>query len=401
MHTRPLPDPQTALLLLAALAVAAWCLPALAASLSMGDLRLVYGPPWQRANAEEEARAESLILRQPDAALALTVMLPWHQSRLRIPQARFYQQLETVWRTQYGEAARFGWLEAGGLRWRMVRRPSLDRADAVVFHLVTVIDGRAHHLLAYAPSWVEELPEAVVHLLDGPVSADEIRAMPAPPPVPPPGWRLDRVLRIQPRSSDLDRIMTLERHALKAEGGITGLALEAKDHGLKASLQGFVWVPGPERREVRREFMHRWELTWSAPPRFWPDEEAAAIVVSAGAGSARLGLDIRLRYLCGAADRLRALIDGVERGLGDAGERLLAGFAACRGRAVGLTQAEATVGAGESAPPILIRPPDRVTPSGDEQGLLVLTVQPIVEEGLPGQALLSGTAIHYVYVRTP
>ena len=389
------------LFVLAALALAAWCPPALAASLAVGDLRLAYGPPWQRAGAEEEAQAESLILRQPDAAEALTVMLPRHQPRLRMPQARFYQQLETVWRTQYGETARFGWLEAGGLRWRMVRRPSLDRADAVVFHLVTVIDGRAHHLLAYAPPSAAELPEAVVHLLDGPVSADEIRAMPAPPPAPTPGWRLDRVLRIQPRSSGLDQVMTLERHALRVDGGITGLAMEAKDHSLKASLQGFVWVPGPKRREVRREFSHRWEIDWSAPPRVWPDGEAAPIVVSAGTGSDRLGLVIRLRYLCGAADRLRALLNDTERGEDDASAGLQAGFAACRGRAARFMQAEATVDAGETSRPILLQPPDTAALSADEQGLLVLTVQPIVGEGRPGRALLHATAIHYVYARTP
>ena len=399
------PRPQTAFLgILPALAVAAGCLPAVAASLSVGDIRLQYGPPWQRADAEEESRAESFILRQADATEALTVMAPWHHARLRMPEERFYQQLEMVWRAQYGEAARVDWLDAGGLRWRMVRRPSVDRPNAVVFHLVTVIDGRAHHLLAHAPASAAELPAFVLRLLTDPGDAHASRDTPAPSPMPagtapPAGWRLDRVLRIQPEQSGLDQVMSMERRAIRGESGITGLALEWKEHGLKAALEGFVWVPGPDRREIRREFMRHWEVTWAAPPQLWHDGETVAIAVGSGADSDRVGLDIRLRLLCGTADRLRELLAAAELEPGNAGERLQAGFASCRDRAAGFTQAETTVGAGETSRPILIQPLNTPVLSADEQALLVLSLQPRAEDGSPGQALLGAASVHYVYVR--
>jgi hypothetical protein len=393
------------LALFAALAPLAGCPSAVAASLTVGALELHYGADWLRADAEEEARAESLILRQSDAA-ALTVMLPRHQARLRMTEERFYRQLETVWRAQYGETARVDWLDAGGLRWRTVRRPSLEREDSVVFHLVTVIDGRAHHLLAYAPAASADLPEAVLHLLTGPVGAHAHGDTTAPHPKSPvtalpAAWRLDRVLRIQPGQSGLDQVIALERRAIRGEGGVSGLALEAKGHGLKASLQGFVWVPGPDRREIRREFEHRWEITWTAPPQLWQDGEAAAIVVSSAAGSDRVGLDIRLRYLCGAADRLRELLDGVERGQADANPRLQAGFAACRDRAAGFNQAETLLDAGKSSRPIHIQPPDAPALSAEERRLLVLSLQPRAADGSPGEALLGAASVHYVYERGP
>ncbi|MGQ9862367.1 MAG: hypothetical protein ACUVSD_10220 [Thiobacillaceae bacterium] len=398
------PRPQATFLgILAALALALGCLPATAESISVGDLRLQYGPPWQRGDAEEEARAESVILRRADAPQALTVMLPRHHARLRLPEERFYRQLEAVWRAQYGQAARVDWLDAGGLRWRMVRRPSLDRPDAVVFHLVTVIDGRAHHLLAHAPASAAELPEGVLRLLTDRVDALATTHTPTPSDVPagtatPPGWRLDRVLRIHPGQSGLDQVLTMEHRAVGGEGMITGLELKLQEHGLNASLQGFVWVAGADRKEVRREFMRHWEVSWTAPPQLWQDGQTVAIVVDSATDSDRVGLDIRLRLLCGAADQLRALLDAVERGPGYAGERLQAGVTSCRDRAAGFTQAETVVGAGETARPILIELPATPALSADEQGLLVLSLQPRAADG-PGQALLGAASVHYVYVR--
>jgi hypothetical protein len=384
---------------LAVLALAAGWLPAMAASLSVGDLRLEYTLPWQRADAEEETRAQSVILRREDAAL--TVLLPRHQARLRTPEERFYRQLETAWLAQYGQKARLDWLDAAGLRWRMVRRPSLERADAVVFHLVTVIDGRAHHLLAYAPAAAADLPEAVVQLLTAPAHAQAGQDSPAPSHHPPTTalptvWRLDRVLRIQPGQPGLDRVMRMEQRALRGDGGITGLALQAQEQGLNAFLEGFVWVPGPDRREVKREFVHRWEVSWSAPPRLWRDDEAATIAVTSGAGSDPLRLEVGLR-LCGDAESLRRLLEALERDQADAGERLETGFAACRDESSART--EAMPAAGGAAPPLLIRPPDAPSQHGAAPELLVLSLQPRTADGGPGQALLGAASVHYVYLR--
>lgn len=405
MYTRMRPSLQRIFLcLLAAQLLALGCPTAWATSVSVGALRLEYALPWERAGAEEESEAESVILRRSDTTAPLTLMLPRHQARLRLPEADFYRQLETLWRGRYGEAARMDWLEADGRRWRWLRRPSLERAGDVVFHLVTVIDGHAHHLLAHAPASATELPAAVRELLHRQDGVVELAAAPAPAPTaavqtPPRHWRLERIVHIRPGQAELDRLMTLERDGLGREGGITGLALEVKEQGIEAFLQGFVWVPGPGRREVRQAFLHRWELTWAAPPSLWRDDEAAAIAVSSGGGSDRVGLGIGLRFLCAEADRLGALLDGAQRGEAGAGERLEAGFASCRDKANGLTQAEVTLGAGETARPVVLQAPDFPALSAGERGLMVLTLQPRVGQGRPGQALLGAASVHYVYER--
>ncbi len=378
--------------------------PLQAASLAVGELRLQYDQPWQRADAETEARAESIILHLTGAQL--TLVLPRHQARLRLSEEQFYRQLETVWRAQYGQTARMDWLEAGGLRWRVVRRPSLDQPDQVVFHLVTVIEGRAHHLLAYAPASAAELPEAAMALLNGPVTAPAGGEVAAPPvgrpgAVRPAGWRLARVLRIRPDTLTLDRVMASEGRALRGEGGITGLELRLHGHGLDAFLEGFVWEDGPGRSSVRRTFRHQWQVSWAAPPQRWQDGETAEIVVSSAAGSDPVVLEIRLNYLCGPPDALHALLDGVEGGQADAIARLQSGFTACRDQATGSLQAETTLAGGTSARPLAMQPPDVPALSADGHGLLLLSLQPRAGEGSPGQALLGAAAVHYVYARTP
>lgn len=351
-------------------------------------------------------------------------MLPRHQPRLRMPEERFYRQLETVWRAQYGEAARLDWLEAGGRRWRMARRPSLDQPGAVVFHLVTVLEGRAHHLLAYAPLQARDLPRPVRELLDAPanaaadvpanaaanVNAAAARGAPASavpavveaaPQAAHAGaskrgrWVRQTVVRVLPDPAALEDAARREARALDGDGGVTGLALQGDEHGLTASLEGFVWAPGAHGKAVRRPFTHRWELGWTAPPQVWHDEAYAAIALSAGAFSDEAGLGIGLRYLCAGPERLREALAGLERAPGDGGERPGAEVGSCR--AAGLSQAEVSAGAGRVSRPVLIQPPLAPPVLADEQGLLVLTLRPLVQSGRPGRALLGAAAVHYVY----
>lgn len=407
---------------------------AVAASLSVGALRLEYAPPWQRAGADEEDRLESAVLRQEGAADALMLLLPRHHPRLRLSPERYFEQLETIWRFQYGKEARIDWLEAGGRRWRMLRRPSLERADAVVFQLVTVIDGQAHHLLAYAPQTALELPEPVLRLVKdmatGPQacprcapsapadagqdaghgatsaavdSAGQAAAAAASPASPAPvaptaSWRLERVLRIRPGPSDLDQLFATEQRALRADGGITGIALEEAEHGLKAFIEGFVWEEATQRRPEKRAFAHRWELAWDPPPEAWQEGQPAVIVARAGADSDPLRLRIGLHFVCGPAEQLRQLLEAAPRPQDDIGARLQAGHDACRGPVGGLTQTEVSLSAGQTARGIALMPPAAAGPSEDEPGRLVLTLQPRIGSGT-GQALLGSASFHYVYRR--
>jgi len=139
----------------------AW--PAAAAELQLGDLSLRYGPPWERAPAQEEAVENSVILRWKGNGPGMTVFLPRHQVDLKVEEKRFYRQLEQSWRAQYGADARIYPLHLAGTSWRACRRPSLD-GESTVFQLVNVYQGRAHHLLVIAAGRMETLPDSAEHL---------------------------------------------------------------------------------------------------------------------------------------------------------------------------------------------------------------------------------------------
>jgi len=139
----------------------AW--PAAAAELQLGDLSLRYGPPWERAPAQEEAAENSVILRWMGNGPGMTVFLPQHQVDLKVDEKRFYRQLEQSWRAQYGADARIYPLQLAGTTWRACRRPSLDGVSTV-FQLVNVHQGRAHHLLVIAAGRMETLPDSAEHL---------------------------------------------------------------------------------------------------------------------------------------------------------------------------------------------------------------------------------------------
>jgi len=139
--------------------------PAQAENLRVGDLVFDYASPWRRAEAAEEKGAEGLILRRQEGKQSLVVLLPQHQALLKLPAEDFFAQLQIRWQVLYGKAVKIDWVEAGGRRWLAARRPSMERSNAVVFHLVTVLNGMAHHLLVYAPVGSTALPEAVSELL--------------------------------------------------------------------------------------------------------------------------------------------------------------------------------------------------------------------------------------------
>lgn len=383
---------------------------ALAESVSVGDLRLDYGDAWQRASAEEEAQAESVILRQAESSGLLTVIIPKHQSRLRVPEARFYQQLETVWRAGAGEALRLDWLEAGGRRWRVARRPSVEDPDRAVFHLVTVLEGHAHHLLVSVPAGVAELPPAVRRILDGeamrqprPPGGDPSQAAGGPataPPIAPPaaGWRLQRVIRVLPGSAQLDRLLARERHALAGDGGISGVMLQIPEDGLTVGLEGFIIVKGSEGRSARQPLARRWQITWSPAPAHWPDGFALEFKPRLAAGSESLVLAISLRLLCGPPQSLQPILQGLEHGSARVVRDVPVGHCP---PASGQMQAEIAALAGAGAYGVSFLAPDPPALPAGEQALLVLSVMPRVPGGGVGQALLGALAVHYVYVRAP
>lgn len=359
-------------------------LAAVAGQLQVGELSLDYAAPWQRAEAAEERAADSAILRLARDGELLQVLLPRHQARLRMDEAQFFKQLEFLWHAQYGRDIAVSWVEAGGRRWRMVRRPSVERPETVVFHLVTVHQGSAHHLLVYAPVSAAALPGAVRQLLQGgaagppaappdppdlpsagmqlaaaqgeaaqgippPAAADAApplaAVLPKPPAPVPRGdtpaapaaaerWQLKRVVRALPRGAALDALVQREAAGLGGQGGVTGYAVEGRDHGLIGFLEGFRWMPGAHGRDRKQTCLRRWDLRWRAPEPLWT--EGASIALEADFGGtaasepeARLTLGYRLRLLCGLNSRLLAAIAALERGAAGAAAELDALEAAC------------------------------------------------------------------------
>lgn len=361
-------------------------LQAAADRLRVGDLVFDYAPPWQRAGADEEAQAEGFILRLGEGLL---VLLPRHQAVLKLPETRFYEQLEMRWRAQYGEDLSLEWFDAAGRRWRVARRPSVERTDAVVFHLVTVLEGRAHHLLAYAPDSARTLPAEVRALLAGTPSAIE-------------RWILERVVRELPRGAALEGLAELEAHGLGGQGGVTGYAAEARAHGLAGFLEGFRWVKGPDGRDRRQPLLRRWEIGWSEPGQSLTGGGTLALEVSSGPADAGPAPAVRVHtgLLCGPREALTETLGRLERGEAGARLRFEALAAACGVAAGSLPQGEAQGGPAQT---VRLSLPARIAPAADARPdggarRLVVSVRPLVSAGGAwGEHLLGAMAVHYIY----
>ncbi len=464
-------------------AVLAWPGTSAPAALKVGDLALEYGDPWQRGDEREEQDSDSIILRLAGDAAGVQVILPRHQARLRMSEEIFFKQLEFLWRAQYGGKLELGWLDAGGRQWRVARRPSLDRSDFAVFHLVAVIEGRAHHLLAYVPAEVAVLPDAVRALLDGqaatalvqgtppprPTEPPQPTEMPAPvrltldeslpkradetpstPPLAPPGkaaqqavppaatpathplpvvlrqaraveaerWALREVVKVMPKGRALEALVAQEAQLIKGLGAITGYELRPREHGMAGFLDGYLWAPGPQGRDLKQPFMRRWDLSWTPPPQVWKGGQPLSLKVDFGARGpdqqAQPGVRFELTLLCG---RERELRDAVAR-LGEGGAAAPTGTPAlgCRAPAGRPEGPQPTLPHGEvhdAAAPGAATGPGEVTldlpmwlpgpmhaRNVKEKRLLVLTVRPLVSKSAPhlGDGLLGGSSVHYLYV---
>lgn len=416
-----------ALLLVACLAITLAWRSVEAATLSSGALSVDYGPPWQRAEATEEERLESAVLKHESAAGRLTLLLPRHHPRLRLPAERYFQQLDMIWRLLYGDRTQIDWLELGERRWRVLRRPSLEHDDAVVFQLVTVIDAQAHHVLVYAPKTTVALPEPVVRLLAdippaasaclqcAPASMEEGAQrsaeagndgqQPAADAAPQLAeasaqyaWRLAQTLRPRIGPAELDELMAMEHRALVTDGGITGIALEASEHTLKAFIEGFLWEQGPRHRPLKRRFARQWALAWQPPPHVWQQGQAVTLSVQVTGESEPLRLDVELQPLCGPADELLQRLAGPAGMQAGIGERMRATDAACRGAGAGRIQAEMNLSPAKTTRSLALVPPDPARLAKDEPNLLVLSLRPHIGAGA-GQSLLSRASFHYVYRR--
>ena len=141
-----------------------WAPAAWSANARLGEWALSYEFPWERGSSQEEMAEESLILRLQWRQAPLEVYIPEQRARVRLGEDSFLDQLENRWRQRYGATASFSWLEAGGVRWRVCRRPSVE-GNATVYQMVTVRGGEAYMLVAMTPLADESVPEPLRELL--------------------------------------------------------------------------------------------------------------------------------------------------------------------------------------------------------------------------------------------
>ena len=138
-----------------------------AASLGVEALRLEPGAGWERGPAEQEQADEVFILDHRGAAgSSVQVLLLRRAPVVKGDADAYFDRLTRYWRGQYGKAVLIDWLEAGGVKWRYIRRPAGDQGMGV-FQLSTVFEGRAYSLLVYVPGTLTTLPPEAQALIAG------------------------------------------------------------------------------------------------------------------------------------------------------------------------------------------------------------------------------------------
>lgn len=356
----------------------------------VGAMRLEYDEAWKRGSEAEEADDDSIVLRETVREDGLTVFLPRRAIPLKIEEGRFYDQLDRKWRAQYGTAARLSILQAAGTTWRVCARPSLDR-PGMVFHLVTVRSGRAHHLLVAGSGEEKSLPArletlmariswpaaefvASASVMEAPASAPTMQAtasmpMPSPSPRDPPEaaaiaavkapvkpsggqetmqatrtvtdlgrWRLLRVGRKVSQGSALAGLAQAESTRLGDAGMLLGYGLQLFDSGLEWFVDGYRFDPFVPGKAGRATFAHAWRIDWTLPTVLDFAQGADIPVVFSDPIGVRdadgqSGVRVEMRLLCGPRSEMVHAFDAVDRGAEEAEAALAALAQACPGGA--------------------------------------------------------------------
>lgn len=204
-----------------------------AAALRIEVLAMPYASPWQRATPQQEAEDDALLLDAPDAGLHLVV--PRQTRLLKTDADAYYAKLSENWRKLYGSEARISWLESGGRKWLTCRRPSRD-SGVSVFHLSTVVDGRAYSVLLFAPTGAETLPTAALDLLAG-VRFGAEAAQATVQPV----WVQTRTLYPKANADVLEALVQADVTRLGDDGMVTGYGLDFGESSVEWFIEGYHW----------------------------------------------------------------------------------------------------------------------------------------------------------------
>lgn len=272
-----------------------------AAELRIEALTLPYVSPWQRATPQQEAEDDALLLDAPDAGLHLAV--PRQTRLLKMDADAYYAKLSENWRRLYGNAARTTWTEAAGRKWLTCRRPSRD-SGVNVFHLSTVIAGRAYSVLLFAPASTESLPQLAIDLLAG------ARAGSEPVPVAPAmTWAQTRTLYPKANADVLEALVQSDAARLGDDGMVTGYGLDFGKSFVDWFVEGYQWKT-VNARVTRVNWKQGARLAIQAAT----DDAGWNLSLTLQEDEADVHANLRVIELCAPAQRITDALELLQRG---------------------------------------------------------------------------------------
>jgi hypothetical protein len=317
---------------LALLPMLAFC--ADAAELRGSGLTLPYASPWQRATPQQEAEDDAWLLDASELELHLAV--PRHIRVLKTDADAYYAKLSENWRQRYGDAAKIDWLEVVGRKWLICRRPSRD-SGVSVFHLSTVVAGRAYSVLLFAPATAETLPQAALDLLAATRFGTESATVAAKP-----AWILARIVYPQAGAEVLEALVQDDVARLGKDGMVTGYGLDFGDAVMDWFIEGYQW----KRVDARTQ-----QVEWKQRGRL-----AAQLAVDGGTGAkgrmqltlndteADLSVQPHVWDLCAPTPRVAEALAQLQRGARQPLQRLAQERAAGCPASIGLAEPAALAG---------------------------------------------------------
>ena len=284
-----------------------------AAELRLEALSLNYASPWQRGTPQQETEDDALLLDAADAGLQLIV--PRRTRLLKIEADAYYAKLSQNWQKLYGSEAKISWFEPSPAttkqKWLLCRRPMSDQAGSV-FHLSTVVDGRAYSVLLFAPSTLETLPPAALDLLAA-MRFDGEPALSATPPVWVPVWTKARTITPVTHSEVLEALIQSDVERLGDGGLVNGYAVkwssEPGQAGVDWFIEGYQWKTIANRlTQVDWRYGGRLELQTVSDAGVWP------VKLTLAEDETDLSASLRVITLCAAREQVADALQQLQWG---------------------------------------------------------------------------------------
>lgn len=374
---------------------------ALAEALRVEAMHLAPDANWQRGDPAREKEDAIYLLEWPASAaardIALQVVIPLRATPLKAEAEGFYDNLRKKWAQQYGKRAEIGQIEIAGVRWLACRRPA-GEGDAVVFQLATVHAGRAYSVLAFSGAGVKGLPKPVHDLLAAVDFGEAARL-----------WVFRRVVAAQPGPAALEESVMADAERLGHDGMLTGYGIQygsptemaGAGSGLRLNwfLEGFRWRNRGGRDERlpldRGGHLEAWVGTHTPAP--------SLIVRFAGVSNTAVETEVGLLDVCAPAADFEAALAQLAAGVGAPLDALARAYPpGCPAAPAGSPPRFLHARPGQSVTETLVFPmaPTPTASAGLSQ-LRVLFARPRLagDEAEPGQHLLRGTGLYFVFAR--